>query len=346
MKISQLLEQRRKGWAELDQMCQRMEGFRFPFRKSGNLVSRFSALYRAACTDLSMADQYQLPPATIEYLHRLVGRAHGQLYRSNQSSAERWLAYCFQIVPQCVFRDVCVKTAFIVFFGLFTLSAILAWREDAFPGFAERILGTAQIDQMEESFSRPLSGNFDQYVMMSGFYIRHNTGIGMQCFSLGPLILPSLCALGYNGVVLGASFGYMTRADVEQGDVFFQFVTAHGVFELTAIALSAAAGLRLGIGLFCTGGLGRLESFRLNAMRAMAILMPSVALFIMAAFTEGFLSPSPLPYFVKAGFAIFSSGLLMYYFVVLGYPTPQSEAALVSNEDYPWRKLGAGNATR
>jgi hypothetical protein len=118
------------------------------------------------------------------------------------------------------------------------------------------------------------------------------------------------------------------------------------VFELTAIALSAAAGLRLGIGLFCTGGLGRLESFRLNAMRAMAILMPSVALFIMAAFTEGFLSPSPLPYFVKAGFAIFSSGLLMYYFVVLGYPTPQSEAALVSNEDYPWRKLGAGNATR
>ena len=346
MKISVLLEQRRLGWNELDKMCSSLEGIRFPFQRNGSSVARFSALYRAACTDLSMAEQYQLPPATVEYLHRLVGRAHGLLYRSSRSSIERWVYYCTVITPQSIFRDVCVKVAFIVFFGLFTLSAILAWSEGTFPGYAERILGSDQIEQMENSFNRPLAGNFDQYVAMSGYYIQHNTSIGLQCFALGPLILPSLCALGYNGVVLGASFGYMTRSDVEQGDVFFQFVTAHGVFELTAIALSAAAGLRLGLGIFSTSGLLRMESFRLNAERALPIVLASIAMFFMAAFTEGFISPSPLPYFAKASVAIFSSGLLMYYFVVLGYPTPPIQLALMHHEDNPWREIGGVHAAR
>ena len=346
MKIADLLEQRRQGWLELEQMCVSLESMRFPFQKKGSSISRFSALYRAACTDLAMAEQYQLPPTTIEYLHRLVGRAHSQLYRSRQLPSHRWVYYIGVIAPQSIFRDPCVKVASVVFFGLFTLSAIVAWAEGTFPGFAERILGREQIENMEKSFSKPLKGNFDQYVAMSGYYIQHNTSIGLQCFALGPLILPSLCALGYNGVVLGASFGYMTRSEVEEGDVFFQFVTAHGVFELTAIALSAAAGLRLGIGLFSTGGLQRIESFRLNAERSLPVIMASVILFIMAAFTEGFLSPSPLPYFVKASFAVFSSGLLMYYFVVLGYPRPEMANELANSEDNPWRTIGTNRATR
>ncbi|MEQ1825859.1 MAG: stage II sporulation protein M [Pirellula sp.] len=346
MKIAELLEQRRQGWVELERMCDALQSSRFPFQKKGSDVSRFSALYRAACTDLAMADQYQLPPTTVEYLHRLVGRAHSQLYRSRQFPVHRWTHYMTVIAPQSIFRDPCVKVAFVVFFGLFTLSAILAWSENRVPGYAERILGSEQIEQLETNFDRPLKGNFDQYVLMSGFYIKHNTSIGLQCFALGPLVLPSLCALGYNGVVLGASFGYMTRAEVDQGDVFFQFVTAHGVFELTAIALSAAAGLRLGVGLFATGGLRRIDSFRLNAERSLPIIMASVVLFIMAAFTEGFVSPSPLPYFFKATYAIMSSSLLMYYFVVLGYPRPELVQAMATSEDNPWRTIGVVHAAR
>jgi len=249
------------------------------------------------------------------------------------------------IAPQSIFRDPCVKVACLVFFGLFTLSAFVAWSEGTFPGFAERILGAEMIQQMEGSFDKPLAGNLDRYIISAGGYIQHNTSIGLQCFALGPLILPSLCALAYNAVVLGTSFGYMTRSDVEQGDVFFQFVTAHGAFELTAIALSAGAGLRLGVGLFATSGLQRLESFRLNAERALPIIMAAVVLFILAAFTEGFLSPSPLPYFVKAAFAVMSSAGLMFYFVVLGFPQ-DADLELSNDEDNPWRRIGARRATR
>ena len=346
MNIAELLEKRRQGWVELEHMCDALQSIQYPFANRGSQVSRFSALYRAACTDLAMADQYQLPPTSVEYLHRLVGRAHSHLYRSRRFGFDRWIRYLSKIAPQSIFQDPCVKVAAVVFFGLFTLSAIIAWSDVKFPGFPERILGKDQIKMMKDNFDKPLQGNFNQYVLMAGFYIKHNTSIGLQCFALGPLILPSLCALGYNAVVLGASFGYMARSDVEQGDVFFQFVTAHGAFELTAIALSAASGLRLGIGLFATGGLRRLDSFRLNAERALPIILAAVVLFFLAAFTEGFISPSPLPYFVKACVAVLSSGMLMYYFVVLGYPRPDIDRELENNEDNPWRKIGVDRAAR
>ncbi len=343
MRIAELLERRREGWKELDAMCNALNGTYFPFRDQGVQLARFSALYRAACTDLSMAEQYQLPPTTVEYLHRLVGRAHSQLYRSHRLPLERTWSYATSVIPHAIFRDPCVAVAAIIFFGTFVLSALVAMSEGTFPNYPQRVLGEEQIHQLEEMYTKPLDGgSHRQYLAASGFYIKNNAGIGLQCFSLGPLLLPTLCILGYNGVILGASFGYMARPDVEEGDNFMQFVTAHGAFELTAIALAAAAGLRVGVGLFSTGGLSRLESFRLNAERAIPIILASVALFVLAAFTEGCLSPSGADYLIKATFAVFSSTLLVGYFVLLGLPTEERLWALAHNEDNPWRSRTHG----
>ncbi len=74
----------------------------------------------------------------------------------------------------------------------------------------------------------------------------HNTGIGLKCFAYGPLIIPCLFEVVYNAAVLGAVFGYMARPDVDASENFFHFVTAHGPFELTAIALAGGAGFGLG----------------------------------------------------------------------------------------------------
>jgi hypothetical protein len=55
-------------------------------------------------------------------------------------------------------------------------------------------------------------------------------------------------------------------------------------------------------------------------MRAVPIMAASATLFVLAALTEGFLSPSPAPYLFKAAWAILSSGAISFYFVVLGFP--------------------------
>lgn len=326
MNVAALLEKRRDQWSELERMCDALET-RGKATKTAAAnhrgaagVARFSNLYRSACADLALADAYQLPPATVAYLHRLVARAHNQLYRSNRFDPAGWMEMIFYDAPQQIFADPCVRVATIVFFGLFALSMYLGCNEDLFPGFAETMIGTETIEQMEEMYEQPISGSMDHYVPMAGFYIMHNTGIGLRCFAFGILIVPCLYILAFNAITLGTVFGYMARPDAVGSDNFFHFVTAHGPFELTAIALSAAAGLRLGVGFFFTGGLGRIESLRQSAIKSVPVMAASAVLFTLAAFTEGFLSPSPAPYLAKALWAILSSGLISFYFVVLGFP--------------------------
>jgi uncharacterized membrane protein SpoIIM required for sporulation len=204
----------------------------------------------------------------------------------------------------------------------------LAYNESTFPGFAERLLGTEQIIAMENSFSQIEFGRaIEDNLFMVAYYIQHNTGIGLQCFAMGPLIIPGLYMTAYNATVLGASFGYMARGGTEGGDNFLEFVTAHGAFELTAIALAAAAGLRIGSGLLFTRGYTRIASLQLRAQEAIPVMAVSGVLFFLAALTEGLLSPSAVPYLFKAIWAVFSSTLLMFYFVVLGYPRAEVASA-------------------
>jgi uncharacterized membrane protein SpoIIM required for sporulation len=339
MKISELVERRRQGWIELENLCNAMRTKRFWNTTNASQVARFSSLYRAACTDLAMAEQYQLPPATVEYLHRLVGRAHSQLYSSARPRFDRLVQYISLVMPHAVFRDPCVLIASLVFFLSFGMSALLAHRSSTPREHAERILGAENVEALDNMHSDSAAGGPRMRLASSAWYIQHNAGIGLQCFCLGLLILPSLAMLLFNGCTLGTSFGYMATPDAHSSANFFQFVAAHGAFELSAIALAAGAGMRIGVGLFSTFGYSRSSSVRLNAERSLPLILCSVGLFVLAAFTEGCLSPTRLPFFylIKVLFAICSSTGLLGYFLLLGWPTPQRLAALAENPDNPWR---------
>ena len=104
-----------------------------------------------------------------------------------------------------------------------------------------------------------------------------------------------------------------------------EFVTAHGPFELTAIVLSAAAGMRLGFSLISTRGRSRLDSLKQNLKYVVPTLVAACLLFIGAALIEGFISPSDLPYAFKALVGGVCSALLLSYFVLLGWPQPGAQ---------------------
>ncbi len=78
---------------------------------------------------LALADAYQLPPNTVQYLHRLVGRAHNQLYRGRRFDFSRWGKVLVEDVPQQIFRDPCVHLAFALFWGMFLLSMALSLQQ-------------------------------------------------------------------------------------------------------------------------------------------------------------------------------------------------------------------------
>jgi uncharacterized membrane protein SpoIIM required for sporulation len=325
MKVSELLEQRRKNWQELEFLCEQAQNRR-KSRISPSNYSRLASLYRAACADLALADSYQLPPNTVDYLHRLVGRAHNQLYRSRNFDLASWTHLLLHVAPQRIFNDRCVQVAFCTFWGVFILSAVIAFSKSIWPNYAEQILGQEMIQQLETMYKEPLRGRDPQVnYQMAAFYIHHNTGIGLKCFALGLAVVPGIFICIYNAAVLGASFGYMARPDVPEGVNFFHFVTAHGPFELTAIVLAAGTGLRLGWSWIFTDGYSRAASLRRTGEYCMPMMGAMMVLFFLAAMIEGFLSPSSAQYWVKASVAILSSGILMFYFVVLGFPRREGE---------------------
>ena len=202
----------------------------------------------ASLADLALADAYQLPPDTVQYLHRLVGRAHNQLYQTKPFNISAWAQALLVDAPRRIFQDRCVQLAFCIFWGAFLASFFLAQSKAAFPAYAEEMLSQEVIEQLESNFSESLRGRDPSLnYAMAGFYIQHNTGIGFKCFSSGLLVVPGLFICLYNAAFLGAAFGYMARPDVPEGVNFFHFVTAHGPFELTAVVL--ATGSRTPFGL-------------------------------------------------------------------------------------------------
>lgn len=294
----------------------------------------FAALYRAACADLALADAHQLPSGTVRYLHQLVGRAHNQLYRTKRFEIRRWYDEMFRHVPQRLFHDNYLRVAFFVFWGGFLLAMFLSSKYTPVPSFAETVLTRDGMVGLEDRYSDNIGGSGQASGMeglMMGYYISNNTTIGLRCFAMGLVFgIGGLFATIFNAVLLGAAFGHMTT--VPQADNFFQFVTAHGPFELTAIVLSSAAGMRLGFSLVDTEGLSRLDSLTRAAKLSLPTMLAAVVMFFMAAVIEGFLSPSPAPYEVKAAVAMLSTLMLLVYFVVLGYSDEMPEDSMKDAE--------------
>jgi uncharacterized membrane protein SpoIIM required for sporulation len=287
---------------------------------SAEAAVRFSTLYRAACADLALADAYQLPPATIDYLHHLVGKAHNQLYRGEALNFRTWFRELFVAVPRRLLQDRCLWLAAAVFWGTFLLTGFLAY---SIPDFAEKSLGKEQLAMIESSFAQSVQRGLSEGGAigggMTGFYIFHNASIGLQCFAFGLLLgIGGLYITVFNAGMIGILFGYMARSP--HADHFFHFVTAHGPFELTAIVLCSAAGMRLGFSMVDTKGLTRIASLRRAAKEASSTTWTAVVLFVLAALIEAFLSPSAAPYAVKAATAIVCTILLLIYLFVLGYP--------------------------
>jgi uncharacterized membrane protein SpoIIM required for sporulation len=313
MSVAGLIESRAAEWAELAADVAWLRG-RAGRRIDAARAAAFARRYRAACSDLALAAALRFPPDVREHLEQLVADAHTQLYRIESFSLLGWLRSLLVEVPRRVVADPCFWIALALFWGVF-LGALAGAATR--PGFAAEVAGEGTLARMEEMYAVPPGSRWEggRASTMTGFYVFNNAGIGLRCFAGGIVGgIGSLVVLAFNALFLGVIFGHMLVAP--QAANFIEFVTAHGPFELTAVVLSAAAGLRLGWSILDTQGRPRLAALRRAAPEALEIVGLATVLFFLAAFIEGFVSPSRLPYAAKAGVAILTSLLLIAYFLV------------------------------
>ncbi len=321
MNVAELLEKRKPEWKELEDLLDETKKV-----TSNSLLfnpekaSRFTMLYRSVCSDLALAESYELPPGTIHYLNGIVGRAHHYLYCSSRSGWKNFQYLIFTEIPRWILTDFTFWLAFILFWGPFFTCLFMSHLDTSFP---ERVISGEQLKIVEKMYGTSFDQiDFDDRMFMVGYYIRNNGGIGLQCFAMG--IIGGICGamiLLSNSIQLGVIFGYMTSSlvDPQTRTNFTTFVLAHSSFELTAIVMSAAAGMRLGFAFFVTHGYRRIDSVRLAARKAGPIMMVAFVLFCLAALIEGIISPNPfLSLGYKQGIAIVTGCMLFIYIVVLG----------------------------
>ncbi len=291
----------------------------------------FPADYRRLCHHLALAQSRMYSPLLIERLNQLVVRGHHQLYSSRMHFWHRVVDFFLRGLPQTVRQEGrIVLLAALLFFGSL-ISMLVAIQIQ--PDLVYSMIDGGQVAAMENMYDPQNSSRLgrereaDSDVLMFGFYIRNNTGIGFQTFAGGLLFgLGSLFFLLYNGLVIGSVAGHLTEIGYTQ--TFWSFVAGHSAFELTAIVLSGTAGFKLAQALLMPGRKSRWLALLDNSKIAIQIIYGAALLFLMAAFVEAFWSSQAIiPPFVKYTVGILLWGGVISYFLRMGRGMGRDTAA-------------------
>lgn len=256
--------------------------------------TRFAADYRQLCQHLALAQARGYSSHLIDQLQQLVMRGHQQFYRHRSTIGAQLIRFLLGGFPRLVRREwrlVCAAS--LLFFGSLALMGLLTHQ---FPELIYSLVAPDQVSEMERMYDPDARriGRFGERDagddwMMFGFYIMNNIGIAFQTFASGLLLgLGSLFFLLFNGLMIGAVAGHLTR--IGYSETFWSFVISHGAFELTAIALAGAAGLKLGWALLAPGRLRRGEALRQAASQAIQLVAGVILFLLLAAFIEAFWS--------------------------------------------------------
>ncbi len=254
--------------------------------------ARLATLYRAGCEQLALAQVRSYPIHITQRLESLVQSAHQRIYRRHDYGLQR-LGHLVLIHFPSMVRQ---QRGYVLVAALLFLLPMLAagwasWRD---PGFILHLIDAQHAHDVDAMYSdhggalgRLRTADTDW--QMFGFYIRNNIGIGFQCFAAGIFAgLGSAFFLVFNGLHVGAVAGYLIVGGHSEN--FFSFVVTHSAFELTAIVLSGAAGLRLGHALVAPGRLSRVEALKAASAQAMVLVYGVFAMLLVAAALEAFWS--------------------------------------------------------
>jgi uncharacterized membrane protein SpoIIM required for sporulation len=311
MTAAEFIKRRRADWIELEQILSDSAlGRRQRATPAG--ASRLAELFRSACSDMARARASGYPEDLIDYLNALTARCHNQFYVAPPYPLHRIWQFFATLFPLTVRRNaVYVVAGLLLFYGPMMGMVALSMTDEQ---TLYQIVPQQLLEQMERMYAKGHSqGRSETWdVMMTGFYVRNNVGIAFQCFAAGIFFgLGSIFVILFNGLIIGAVVGFVSQTTSAMS--LLSFVAGHGPFELTAICISGAAGLRLGFGAVITKNRPRLESLRLAAVDAVQLVLGAGAMLLIAALIEGFFSPSSLPMEVKFGFGGITVLLLVWY---------------------------------
>ena len=288
MNLDAFVRSRQPAWAELDGLVRRSRGR--PERLGPEGVRRLGALYRGAVADLARGRRASPSDPAVRGLEDLVNRARATIYAApgRRGSARDYFARGYwQAVHE---RRRIVLLAWALLLGSTVLATAWAVHD---PGAAAGVV-PGSLAGGGGGPHRAIGLAAGQAAALSVSIFTNNIGVTFSSFASGIAlgIAPAFFLL-YNGLLLGAVAGIASSAG-HTADVI-ELIAPHGVLELSCIAVSAAAGMRMGWALVEPGSLKRTEALALEAPRAVLLVLGTAPWLVLAGLVEGFVTPHHLP---------------------------------------------------
>lgn len=309
--LDRFVATRRATWEELAQQCERAAARdlrTFDHRRLAHL----GRMYRQASADHALAQTYYPGAAVAQYLNRLVATAHNMIYRRAGWTWRTLLDFYLVEVPatfQAYRRYFWASLA--AFLGPAIGAFGLVWVDQAYGGL---VVSPGILDSIErqEMWTQDIWLSTPAQLLSFRLFT-NNIFVTAMTFTSGVLFgAGTIYYLGMNGFMLGAVTALVLRHDMARP--FFDFVTPHGVIELSMIVIGGAGGLILGNCLLSPGRYTRRDAFRVHGRAAVRLMLAAVPVLIMAGWIEGNFSPSPAPFWLKQAFGV-SLGVVLYVYL-------------------------------
>jgi uncharacterized membrane protein SpoIIM required for sporulation len=299
-----LLQRRRQEREQLSGLLDRA-GSR-PSNLADHELLAIGRLYRGVAADLAVLRRRFPGDPEITAHEKLVMRAQSIVYsrpKREFGTIEFFLRRYWQRVVQ-------LRWFLIASVVLMVGSAVIAflWAR-ADPGTAARFF---PIGGMRTSFEDQGLSVGEQTTMASEIFV-NNIRVSFLAFALGVTFgIGTVIVLVFNGAMLGTLTGLAVGAG--NGTTLFTLVVAHGVLELSVIAIAAAAGMAMGWSMLVPGNLPRSQSLARSGRHAVEVVLGTVPWFIIAGLIEGFVTPAGFGPTVAGIVGVIAGGI--YWFLV------------------------------
>jgi uncharacterized membrane protein SpoIIM required for sporulation len=269
--------------------------------------------------DLSYAKTFYPTSKTTRYLNVLASRMYMGIYKNRKEEGNRLAKFVRYDLPRTIRRHHLIMLISLCIFSLFFIIGIYSSRGDE--SFIRSVMGDNYVNTTEENIASGhpfgIYGTGDPLIVWFGI-MKNNIEVSIRML-VGGLFLGiyPIYMLIFEGIQIGA-FEMLFAQKGLAGD-FVLTVFIHGTLEISALIITGAAGIIIGLGFAFPGTLSRLDSFKKSAKDACMIITGLIPVYITAAFFEGYVTRhTEMPLFLKLIILLGSLAFIVGYFVV--YP--------------------------
>lgn len=316
MDIDRYVQRNDPTWRRLEELSRRAGGrFGTGVRNlSEDEVTELVALYQRVSAQLSHARTTYADPELNARLSRLLGRARVVIYQRRADPVRVVTTFVTRTFPAAVWharRFVAVSAA-VFFLAAFGMGIWLANSPRALdasvPPEVQELIAEREF---ADYYRSDAAQNFAGQVTVNNIYV------AFTAFALGivPVIGPVVVLLT-NGLNVGVMGAVMHRAG--EGPQFWGLILPHGLLEITAVLIAAAAGLQISWAIIAPGDRTRGRALRDAGLRSVVIVIGLVGCFVVAGFIEGFVTPSDLPTALRVAVGVAVLAAFVSYIGILG----------------------------